>query len=459
MIPTISISEKISLSRAIDSDIEIPVPHGLGYLGFQKAAVDYSRYCSNILLADEPGLGKTIQAIGILNLKGFKKIAVFAPSSLIRNWVREIGKWSMTPNTFEIYHPKTYRGDSDILIVAHYWLSFKDTLKDLHKRGRNDAHIFDEVHVLKNGSAAITKFVFAPNGVFSLSENNICASGTPLENKPIELFYLIKSLAPDALGNLNRFSYGMKYCGGFKSEWGWDFNGASNLSDLGRRLRSSVMVRRTKKQVLKELPEKVINLAYLDYSKTPKTLLKKLALYEDVVIKGTVSVDVTEISTVRKELGVAKIAQSVEFIKTQLNGGREKIVVFAHHKEVIDGLMLGLSDYNPLEISGGVSEEKRDEAVQLFQNSPQFRVIVVSIRAGGVGLTLTAASYMCMVEIDWVPGRLSQAMDRCHRIGQRESVQVDLLVYEGTLDERMIKVVMKKESNMRELYQDEEGEK
>lgn len=427
-------------------------------MDFQRAGVAYSLLNRNTLFGDEPGLGKTIQSIGFMNLKGVLKVLIVAPTSLCLNWERELDSWHVGLPSIEIYHPKTFHGRCDVLIVSHYWVGKIEVVKDIiKKRGDHELLVIDEFHVFKNKKAQVTKNLFAPNGFISRAKNVHAISGTAMENRPYELYWLLKAIAPEVIGDMSEFTYGMKYCAGWKTPWGrWDFTGASNMKDLGLKLRAACMVRRTKKKVLTQLPDKLINVVYLSRNKKVDGIIKKMDLYEGHVVKGAFTYEFKEMSEARAELGVAKLPESVEYILTQFKAGHKKIIIFAHHKPVIKGLVEALAKYNPLVIDGSTSIEKRDAAVQAFQTNPENHFIILSIRAGGVGLTLTKASYIVKVEFDWKPGLNTQCDDRAHRIGQMNPVVIDYLVYEDSLDLRQLKVVMEKEKNMKEFYGDEE---
>ncbi len=446
---------KYELSKATkcaDDTFVTPSLAGTEFLPFQAAGIHYATYCEHTLFADPPGLGKTIQSIGHANAEKFQSGLILCPASLQHNWKREIEKWSTVPHKVEIYHPKTFdvRGDRSLLIFPYSYASMLGAVKQVLEwqkyRGKIDWMSLDEVHYLKNVDAKRTKYVFAKNGLIAKVKRVHALSGTPIVNRPMELFPVIANLSPESIGNMSRFEYGIHFCAGFKGPWGWDFSGASNLKLLGMKLRSNFMVRRNKEDVLKDLPDKYPpNLVYIDPTKKAEGLIRNFkTLDANLAIKRAVTADFTEISTLRRELGIEKIETAVEYIKTQLEGGHEKIIVFAHHKEVIAGLEKGLSEFRPVSVTGDTPTLERQQRVDRFQQDKTTRLFIASIGAGAVGFTLTAASFVIFVEFSWVPGENEQATDRAHRIGQTKAVQVDFLVHEGSLDERVLKVLLGK---------------
>jgi SWI/SNF-related matrix-associated actin-dependent regulator 1 of chromatin subfamily A len=265
-----------------------------------------------------------------------------------------------------------------------------------------------------------------------------------------------------------------RYCAGYQDEHGWQIDGHSNLPELQNRLRASIMVRRLKDDVLKELPAKrrqvimlpadakaqqwlkgtealavaaaeeeiirlraVVESLPVDQTNAEfKRAVQELESYEEVAFKAT--------AAVRHRTALIKAMPALDHLCNVLQS-EEKIVVFAHHHDVIDTICEGLTEFGVVRIDGRVSEKDREKAVQSFQDSWE-RVFVGSIQAAGVGLTLTRANYAAFVELDWVPGNLAQAEDRLHRIGQHDSVLIQYLMMDGSFDGRMAHTVMRKMS-------------
>ncbi len=279
------------------------------------------------------------------------------------------------------------------------------------------------------------------------AKRRLFLTGTPIVNKPIELWPLIQALDPDGLGS-NFMRYAKRYCGAFHNGFGWDFNGSSNLDELQEILRSKFMVRRLKKDVLKELPPKRRQVLVLEGGPGIKELLEKEKKTYDEYSKHLKDGDFEtpefgEMPAVRKAVAVAKIPFITDHVKLVLEE-QDKVCVFVHHYEVVDALVAAFSD-QCVSIDGRTKNEDRQVATERFQGDPNVRVFIGTIRAAGVGITLTASSTVVFGELDWVPGNVSQAEDRCHRIGQAGTVFVRHLVLEGSLDERMAQIIVEKQ--------------
>lgn len=422
--------ETLLASRATDAEIEIPVPAGLAYLPYQKAGIAYAATRPSVLIGDEMGLGKTIQALGLINLDAtIKTVLVVAPKSLLLNWQREAQKWL----TRQIE-----------LTVINYDLIWKRA--DLTERTW-DMVVYDESQYLKNPKAKRT--------VASLAipaKRRVFLTGTPILNRPVELWPMVNAIDPEGMGK-SFFGFAQRYCGAKQIRVGckmvWDFTGASNLSELQDKMRQKFMVRRLKADVLKELPAKRRQIVPLEPNgassilKAEQRLIESLGFEEAARALEGQSAAFTEMAKLRHELGVAKADKAVEHIRDMLDSV-EKVIVFAHHHAVIEILARELDDYGCVTVTGQTSGPDRQAAVDRFQSDPSCRVFVGNIRAAGVGITLTAASTVVFVESDWTPGWMQQAEDRAHRIGQTESVLVQYLVFDGSMDAVLAQTLVSK---------------
>ena len=412
-------AQKASLtaSSAQTADIDVPSPDGLDYLPFQRAGIAYAMDRKAVLIADEMGLGKTIEAIGLVNaVPAIRSVLVVCPASLKTNWLRELERWLTRPMTVAICNGDT--PDVDIRITNY---------EQLHKLplAPVDMIVIDEAHYLKNPKAKRTKLV----GKFAkLADLKVLMTGSPILNRPIELHSLLDILDPGAWAF---WPYAMTYCDGFKGQWGWDFTGASNLGDLQRKLRSTLMVRRLKADVLTELPPKrrqIVPLSAKAYSAVLKAEAKAQsdidadiealelardlaeavgdkAAYDEAVqnLHARHSIAFTEMSRVRHESATAKAPAVADHVEALLESV-DKVIVMAHHHDVIDLLVGRLNEYGVVSLDGRDNQANRQDAVDRFQSDPDTRVFVGSIQAAGVGLTLTAASLVVFAELDWVPG-------------------------------------------------------
>lgn len=443
----------IQLSRAVGSTTSCVAPEGLSYFDFQKVPFDYFSHVENMLVADEPGAGKTIETMCLLNNHKHNSVLFTVPAGLALMWQKQIKKWSVKNPTVKIFD-KDSDNDCDYLILPYSRVSKHEDLKDVLEKRKFDLMVADEIHNLKNKDAKRTQAFFAPNGLRSICNRVIGLSGTPIVNKPIEIYVFLKQLAPKTIDNMDWYKFGMKFCDGKKTPWGFDFTGASNTQQLGLKLRSGFMVRRTKDLILPFLPDKIISLVYLKRSKSEDRILSAMKDYDtEDVYKRTGRVGFEDLASQRRELGVLKCVFATEYIETQIHGGHEKVVVFAYHKDVVRTLRDQLAAYNPAVIVGGMDMHQKDKQETKFNEDPSCKVIILSIGAGSEGLNLTASSYLIFVEFSYVPKDNEQAMDRIHRIGQSKKAMIEFLVHEDSLDERILKMFKKKEQNIYEVLQ------
>jgi SWI/SNF-related matrix-associated actin-dependent regulator 1 of chromatin subfamily A len=260
-------------------------------------------------------------------------------------------------------------------------------------------------------------------------------------------------------------------------------SGSSNLAELQFRMRAKFMVRRLKQNVLKELPEKIREVIPIEANKANDKLSKQIeenlasdlrikqlreklgeaakgkASYskaQDVLHQAEMEFVLYKMAEERRELGVSKVPIAIEFIKLLLEGGCEKLVVFAHHHEVIQKLQKAFKDMAVV-LYGPTYVKHRQQAVDSFQNDKNTKIFIGAIQAAGVGLTLTAASRMLFVESSWVPGDISQCEDRIHRVGQTQQVIIQHLVIDKSIESRMVMRVLQKQKVIDQALDKEGG--
>lgn len=442
-------------SRAVDAPITVPAPAGKSYLGYQRAGVSFLLANENALLADEMGLGKTIQAIGLINAcPDVISVIIVCPATLKANWRRELAAWLTVPMTVAVVGASAKVLPRANILIVNY-----DILQR-HQWPEVDLLILDEAHYIKSPLARRTKKALAIR-----ARRKIFLTGTPIESRPIDIYNLIHALDPRTWPS--RAAFGMRYCAGFWGPNGADYRGSSNLAELHDKLRSSVMLRRLKRDVLAELPAKRRQVVELPVDAKARTaLVKEGKLRETIATALKIRAGLDEslpeygaqvgqltrysqdafesLALVRHETALAKADQCIEFIKDVLET-EAKVVVFAWHRDVIEKIAAGLGSYGPVTLTGDTPMDQREASVTRFQADPECRVFIGNIKAAGVGITLTAASQVICVELDWVPGVMTQAEDRCHRLGQKDAVLVQHLVLEGSLDAHMAKVLVKKQ--------------
>ena len=472
-----ALDRTITLSGQTNTETFIPAPEGLVYRGFQKVGVEYAVEKGNVLIADEPGLGKTIQAIGISNATPeIRNALIICPATPRLNWKREWRKWDMKGLKVAVVSGTTeaeWPEDADVVIISFKLVG--SHLKQIHSRTW-DMLIVDEAHNLKNPKAKRTQLILGAEETKKLGKvipaipaiptaRLVLLTGTPIVNFPIELWPLIHAVNPTRWNNFIKFA--IRYCNASKGPYGWDFKGASNLDELQAELRASCMVRRTKAEVLKELPKKTRQIILLENSAIANKERKVLASVEQRLaeleaqkilaylsndrsayllaasrLKDAAKAKFDEISLLRHKTALAKVPDVVELVKEALEAG--KVILFAHHKDVIAKYKEAFGE-RAVVVTGDTPNNRRDEYVQRFQNDPTCDVFIGSIQAAGVAITLTAAKVVVFGELDWVPGNVTQAEDRAHRIGQLDNVLVWHAIIDGTIEARMVKTLVRKQ--------------
>ena len=450
---------RLEASRAEDSSLVIK---GLGaeLRPFQRAGVEYALRTRRTFIGDDMGTGKTVQALAALKVEDAFPAVVVAPNAVKLTWTEHVQGplpyaptgWLPGKRAVALYgqkpDPEQLRG-ADVVVVnwdmLSYWLELLVAL-------RPKALILDECHMAKNSKAKRTKAALKLAKVVRRRGDGMVLnlSGTPLLNRPIELASQL-----DILGRLDDFGgffgFAKRYTGAYRDTYGWDFSGATNLEELSERLRSTCFIRRTKDQVLPELPPKQIAhqhveldnrreylavendvIAYLreqvtreaefdeELADLPEEERKQRIRQRasDAAYKAEQAQHLVQINALRRVIAKGKLNASIEWIKNFLDSTEEKLVVMAYHvDEMQKPLLAALGEYNPAVIAGGVGAEVQKANERKFQTDPTCRVIVCSLRAAGVGITLTAASNTAMLELDWTPTVLEQAEDRTHRIG------------------------------------------
>lgn len=454
--------EAVAASKAVDADIDLICKDGLEYMPFQRAGIAFAATRESVLIADEMGLGKTIQALGICNNTNAHKILIVCPASLKLNWKREAEKWLTEKKEIEILNGKEATRQANIYIINYDILSKHKWIAEENW----DIVICDESHYLKNPKAIRTK---AALEILKKAKKKIMLTGTPIMNRPIELQAVLAALGCDFAKNW--FGYAKRYCGAYKSRFGWDVSGASNLEELQEKLRSSVMIRRLKKDVLLDLPSKtrqIIEIPADKFSSALKKEMKIMQSYEEKKaelvelkkraseqkddsafkskiesLRNALSVDFAEISRVRHETALDKVEFTIEYITDMLES-RDKIILFAHHIDVIDKLSSAFPDIS-VKFTGEMTAEDKQRSVDRFQSDPNCKIFIGSIMAAGVGITLTAANTVVFHELEWTPSAISQAEDRAHRIGQKENVLIQHLVIDSSIDAMLAKKIKAKQ--------------
>jgi SWI/SNF-related matrix-associated actin-dependent regulator 1 of chromatin subfamily A len=403
---------------------------------YQLAGAEFLAARPAALLADQPGLGKTAQAIVACDIVGAAQVLVICPASVVQNWKREIEMWSLGLFDYEV-------------------LSFDQAAK---AKPGFDTIIVDEAHALKTPTAKRTKVVYGEKwdragGLTEKAERVYLLTGTPLPNNPSEVWTHLRALVPNSIpaksGKPRTFAQFIgKFCHTRDNGFGLQIVGGKNHEEL-RNAMASFMLRRLKSEVLEEMPELRFAELAVEGRIDERAMGEQAALIRQVLAEhgadGLKQI-ATHVATLRRLTGVAKVAGVSRWVRDWLMNGGGKIVLFAQHREVIDALVADIGAHYPtVKLDGSTTD--RQGAVDAFQTGDA-RVFIGQIQAAGTGITLTAASDLIFVESSWVPAENEQAAQRIHRIGQGEACLVRLAMLAGSIDETVQRAVARKMSDI-----------
>lgn len=473
--------KKLDASRATESNIQVPIPAGLTLKPYQKAGVAYLLGHKDTYFGDDMGLGKTPSTLGFINCIKPKNVLILCPATLVFNWIDEAAKWLV--NEYEMIIPKTTKDTvphrDRIIVISSYEKASGNTPLGNSLKRNWDVLIGDEAHALKTYGNKRTHAVLGRlghpdypkdfKGLLDLSRRNLFLSGTPFENYPKEIWTIAAALAPAKFGDWWEFA--KRYCGLHTEKCNGRTRlidtGSSNLGELQQRLRSTFMVRRLKSDVLKELPpkrrqlitvgEESLNgssdpdfvrwkqlyepqydakLAALEAAKTQEEYRKAIKALDEL------SIPFEEMSEFRHKTALAKLPACIKYIDNLLESGLDKLVIFAHHQDVIDELVAHYGD-QAVAVHGRTPMALRGQNVKKFQDG-NARIFIGGLKAAGPGINLFRASTVIFVEGDWNPSVMLQAEDRLCRIGQKKMVLVLIPVLDHSIDANMMKRIVKK---------------
>lgn len=437
---------------------------------YQREGIAYGLDKKRLIIGDEPGLGKTLQSIGIVDTADAYPCLVICPSSLKINWQREFEKFTdkkalVLDNSTRTTWPYLLKMAMYHVAVVNYeslrkffvWdikggksFRLKDVVFCPHIRMFRSI-IIDESHRVKDPAAQQTIFT---KGITTGKEWIILLSGTPVVNRPEDLVAQLS-----IMGRLQEFGGRTKfmadYCTDPKDK---KAEPAIPLSVLSDTLYANCMIRREKAKVLPQLPDKTRVDLYVDISNMPEYNLAAadLAAYlsqytgcTDWEIRRKMRMEaLVRFMTLRKLATLGKVAQAVDFIRTFLENGK-KLIVFCSLHEVVDQLLKFFP--KAVTVTGRDTSANKQASVDAFQNNPDTMLIICSIKAAGVGLTLTASSNVAFIELAWTYADCCQCEDRAHRIGQKDNVTCYYLLGWGTIDQTVYSLIHRKKSIAAEI--------
>lgn len=425
---------------------------------YQETGANFLATRKRALLADDMGLGKSAQAINACGRVALDmdthdiSVGVVCPASLRENWVREFDRfWGHAAPCG--------------LLVESYDKVRSGCWKDEHF----DVVILDEAHYLKSRDSKRTRTILGQGcmgNLGALIENVpyvFALTGTPTPNNSAELWPLLRALAPDLiLGKngkpMNYWQFAMKYCTVVDNGFGMQIAGNRNTEKL-KEMIAPFVLRRKKADVLKDLPSVTFDTLPLTNEIAAKALRGVEQSEEADRVRSCLDggqdlagLASGSVATLRRLTGIAKSAAVVSWIEEWLDGGGDKLVVFAYHREVIAGIAERFAPGVVVSLAGDTPNAARQAVVDAFQNNPGVKIFLGQIQAAGTGITLTAASEVLFAESSWVPSENSQAAARIHRIGQKNACLVRFATLAGSLDERIQMVAARKAREVAELF-------
>lgn len=437
------------LKQTMDSELEVKNVKHQPY-PYQKVAVEF--FINNngrAILADTMGTGKTLQSLAYVAHTEKRRTLVICPASVKYSWEKEVKKWTHLKSYVVVSQTKLedIPFDTNVVIINYDQLKKHFNWLD---QVQWDAMIVDECHYVKNSTAQRTKAV---KYLAKKISSTILMSGTPMLSRPLELFNALQMMDPKTWNNY--YDYTRRYCDGKQTYWGWEAKGATNVEELEKRI-SRYFLRRTKDQVLKDLPRKVFVDVPVDMPREKiqeyKMASKELAQYlRDVkkqkgaeIAKSLQAEKLVKMNYLRQITSWGKMDTAIELVEDIVASG-QKVLVFSTWNDTLEELHRVFGDSSVM-ITGKTPIPKRKDAIDSFQEDPDVKIFLGGMLSAGVGITLTAATAAVFLDYSWNPADHAQAIDRMHRPGATaESVTIYQLYSRGTIDDTMQKILSHKQ--------------
>jgi SWI/SNF-related matrix-associated actin-dependent regulator 1 of chromatin subfamily A len=422
---------------------------------FQEEGVGLiNHFKGRALLADEMGLGKTLQALLHVNRnKKMRPVIIVCPASLRGVWefqaMHHLNIRVDVVTTRAI--PKRSLIPPEIVVISYdllpYWL---ETLKKMKPK----IVIADEVHYVKSLTAKRTR---ALSSLVKVAKHFIAISGTPLINRPFELYPVLKMLNGRIWKSPGVF--GRKFCGAKYTQFGWDFSGCSRSKLLHRLLKKRCMIRRLKKDVLKDLPPKIRNIVPIKLTKEQMAEYREAR--DDLIgwlrknygghraMRASKADAIVKVGYLKRLVAKLKLDAVTEWIENFIHSG-EKLIAFGVHRAIMGELVGSFWDRCAL-VTGEVPAKERETQFNKFNTHKECRVFLGNIQAAGTGWSAKKSSNVAFVELAWTPGEMTQCEDRAHGIGRgQKGVQMmsHWLIAQGTIEEKICQMLQNKDKNL-----------
>ena len=474
---SIDLDEKYERLRNFKNIPEINVPQELEdrLRPYQTSGYHWLNYLNTVgwggILADDMGLGKTVQALSMLShyskQEGHLRALVVCPTTLIYNWENEIKKftpslsWTIHHGSLRKRDPKEF-DDSNIIITTYGTL--RSDIQLLVKMVF-DYVILDESQAIKNPASKVTKAASLLK-----AKNRLCMSGTPLQNNTFDVYAQMNFLNPGLLGSMEFF----------RNEFSTPIDkfGEQEQKDHLRKLLYPFILRRTKEQVAKDLPEKTETILFCEMEEEQRQVYEIFRnAYRDKimgVIEGQ-GIEKSQLTILQGLMKLRQICDSPAILNEEEkypnhsikldeltreiteNIGEHKALVFSQFLGMLSLIKAKLTENNISfdYFDGSTPPQERERAIQNFQTNDDCRVFLISLKAGGVGLNLTAADYVYIVDPWWNPAVEQQAIDRTHRIGQTKNIFAYRMICKDTIEDKILQLQERKRILAKELIADD----
>ena len=475
----VQLEEKYDSLKLFNKIKEIPVPEHLQHVlrPYQEHGFHWINYLREIgwggILADDMGLGKTVQALSYMHYyrytTGKLNALVVCPTTLMFNWENEIKKF--TPAlSYHIHHGADRSKSKELFRETEIVITTYGTLRSDIKMLVDipfDYVILDESQAIKNPASKVTKAA----GLLR-AKNRLCMSGTPLQNNTFDIFAQMNFLNPGMLGSIEFF----------RQEFSIPIDkfGEQDRKDHLRKILYPFILRRTKEQVAKDLPEKIETILYCEMEDEQRNIYEAYRNDFRDKILGTIEtqgINRSQLTILQGLMKLRQICDSTAILNEQEKFpnhsikleelGREITENISNHKALVFSQFLGMlalirEKLKELGVDheyfdGSTSAIDREKAIQRFQNDENCRVFLISLKAGGVGLNLTAADYVYIVDPWWNPAVEQQAIDRTHRIGQTKNIMAYRMICKDTIEDKILQLQDKKRMLAKDLITDDEG--
>ena len=438
------------------------VPAGKELWPFQNGTLEYALARSHCLIGDEPGLGKTPIALAYANEIQAQRVLIICPAAIRIQWARRVAEWSTIPWSSRSIHT-VLNGSHGIhpranFQIISYDLARSDALGKALAALDFDLLILDEAHYLKTVDSRRTRAIFgggegrtfAP--LVERCKRVLALTGTPLPNRPREAYTLARALCFDAIDWMSEDKFRARFnpsATGITADGRlWVDERSGRHAELQNRLRANFMVRHLKRDVMKDLHLPVYDVVVMEETRAIRQALDAESLL-DIDVEDFDGADLAllgHVSVVRRQMGLAMAPSIAGYAKVLLDGGEDKLVLFAWHIEVMNMLEEALAKWHPVRVDGSTSPKNREHAIHTFITDPRCHIILGNLLSLGTGVDglQSVANHAIIAEPDWTPGNNVQACDRLNRGGQTRTVQCDLMVAPGSIAEKILATAVRK---------------